>query len=80
MPTAQRSLAQTEKIFAHIVDLMEELTIIYSESEEEDDEAGQEREVLTALVEEAAERGMEELQVERILRSILSLAHSARQG
>ena len=80
MPTAQRSVTQTEKLFMQMLDLIEEITLTYADREEEEEESEREREALTALTEEAAERGLDEDQVERIFRGILTLARNARES
>ena len=73
--------AQAEKIYQEILDLLEELASAYvdardntEESEEEDVDEG---DLVDLMVEEGAERGLDEEQVERVFKAVTTFARKA---
>lgn len=74
---------QAEKIYQQILDQLEALWLLYADAddneEEEDDEQVDNRDIADAMVEEAAERGMDEESVERVFKSIAALAKKAEE-
>lgn len=87
MPVLHRATQRTEAILRQMLDLLEELSLEYGQHQEEDeDEEGghlssaHERDLLLTLTEEAAERGMDEENIEKILRSILHMAKEGHEG
>lgn len=79
---AKNPQLQAEKIYQQILDLLEELAAVYVQAgaeEDEDRDGPSETEVIETLVEEAAERGLNEQQVDRILKMISTCAHTAAE-
>lgn len=77
--------AQAEKIYGQMIDLLEELSLIYSdaadgEDEDQDEFAAADRDIVEGLIEEGVERGMDEESVERVFKSIAAFAKKAREG
>ena len=80
MPVQSATLQHTENTLRQVLDLLEELSVNDVLEDEEDETAQeQEREMLSSLAEEAAERGMDEEQAARILKQILHMVRTARQ-
>lgn len=77
--------APTLKIYREILEQLEELKDLYadaadSDAGEADDEAEAQQDVLDAIVEEAAERGIEEDDSLRIYKAIGLLAKKAQES
>ena len=77
--------APTLKIYREILEQLEELKDLYadaadSDAGEVDDEAEAQQDVLDAIVEEAAERGIEEDDSLRIYKAIGLLAKKAQES
>lgn len=77
--------AQAEKVYEQMIDLLEELSTIYSDAAGEEDEdegefAAADRDIVEGLIEEAVERGLDEESVERVFKSIAAFAKKAREG
>jgi DNA-binding transcriptional regulator GbsR (MarR family) len=78
--------APTLKIYREILEQLEELKDLYADSSdnendrEVDDEAEAQQDVLDAIVEEAAERGIEEDDALRIYKAIGLLAKKAQES
>lgn len=75
--------AQAENILQQMLDLLEELTAIYTdaaaEDEEEDGATLEMDEVIDSIVEEAAERGLDEDAAGRIFRAIAAYAKKSSE-
>lgn len=77
--------APTMKIYREILEQLEELKDLYADAAdadegEADDEAEAQQDVLDAIVEEAAERGIEEDDSLRIYKAIGLLAKKAQES
>lgn len=77
--------AQADKIYHDILDLLEELAAVYTdaanEEEKEDDEESLDvDDVIDAVVEEAAERGLDEETADRAFKAIAALAKKTAEG
>lgn len=80
MPVMQRTAQRTEGVLRQMVDLLEELCIEYAQEDEADRaHPQQERDIIATLEEEAADRGMNEEHVGKILRSALHMAKEGRE-
>ena len=66
---------QAEKIYHQLIDLLEELAIVYANADNEDDdgEGLDMSEVIEGIVEEAAERGLDEIATGRTFNAIRDL-------
>lgn len=76
--------AQAENILQQMLDLLEELTSVYTdasagEEEEDDAHALEMDEVIESIVEEAAERGLDEEAAGRIFRAIAAYAKKSSE-
>jgi hypothetical protein len=75
--------ASAEKIFNDMLDLIEELTAIYADAAPNDDVEDADEldlsEVIEAVAEEAAERGLNEAGSVRILEAISALAKKSAE-
>ena len=78
--------APTLKIYREILEQLEELKDLYADASEDDeggaddDEKEAQQDVLDAIVEEAAERGIEEDDAMRIYKAIGLLAKKAQES
>lgn len=77
--------AQAQKIYRELLELFEELTSIYVEAddsvkEEDEEEVMDEDDLIDLIVEEAAERGLDEELTEKVLKNILTLAKKSAEG
>ncbi len=75
--------AQAEKIFREILDLLEELATAFTDARDNEEDLQEDETIdvdpVDLIVEEAAERGLDEEQVERVFKSIMSLARKASE-
>lgn len=72
--------AQAENILQQMLDLLEELTSVYTFSEEEEEDHALEMDgVIDSIVEEAAERGLDEEAAGRIFRAIAAYAKKSSE-
>lgn len=76
---------QAEKVYREMLNLLETLSAIYSDADDaqEDDDERDDREiedVIDAVVEEAADRGIDEETAERVFKSIAAFAKKASEG
>ena len=80
--------ASAEKLYQQLLDLLEELSVLYTdkgvEDDEEDDDGGDEvledKEIISALVEEAGERGLDEASTERAFKAVALCARKSAEG
>lgn len=81
MPVMHRDAQRTETVLRQVLDAIEELSLQYAQEEEDGDRLHpeQERDLLLSLAEDAAERGLPEERVEKILRFVLHVAKEARE-
>jgi hypothetical protein len=75
----------SEKILREMLDLLEHLTSVYAEVEEEaerdeDDGAMEESEVIDMIVEEAEDRGIDGETAERFLSAAVAAARKSAEG
>ncbi|HVW66626.1 MAG TPA: hypothetical protein VHA78_02750 [Candidatus Peribacteraceae bacterium] len=72
---------QAEKMYQQILDLLEEISLLYADAgdEGEEDELN-DRDIVDMMIEEAIERGMDDESVEKVFKAISSLARKAREG
>ncbi len=70
---------RAETLFRQMLDLIEELSLHYGQEHDDDTPANSaaDREMLLLMAEEAAERGLDEDQVEKLFRSIIHMAKEA---
>lgn len=74
--------AQAENILQQMLDLLEELTAVYTDSSDDDEDDGnalEMDEVIDGIVEEAAERGLDEEAAGRIFRAIAAYAKKSSE-
>lgn len=74
---------QAEKMYQQILDLLEEISLLYAEAdavEEGEEDALNDRDIVDMMIEEAIERGLDEESVEKVFKAISSLARKAREG
>lgn len=77
--------AQAEKLYHQLLELLEEMNAVYTDvdtSDTEDDEAEPVDidDVIDGLVEEAAERGLDEEAAERVFKSMAAFAKKAQEA
>lgn len=77
--------AQAEKLYQQLLELLEEMSALYAdakEEEEEDDEgvAVDIDDVIDGLVEEGAERGLDEETTERVFKAVKAFAEKAAEA
>lgn len=79
--------AATLKIYREILDQLEELKDVYSDATDDDDaettddeDSGAQQDVLDAIIEEAAERGIDEEDVSRVFKAIGAIAKKAQES
>ncbi len=79
MPVMNRTENRTETLLRQMLDLIEELSLHYGQEHDDDapSRAAQDREVLLSLAEEAAERGLDEDQIEKLFRAVIHMAKEA---
>lgn len=81
-PMAKDPQAQAENILQQMLDLLEELTAVYTGSGDEDEDdahALEMDEVIDGIVEEAAERGLDEDAAGRIFRAMAAYAKKSSE-
>lgn len=78
MPVVNPISQRPETLLRQVLDVLEELSLYYQDADDASAEA--DRETLMALAEEAAERGLDEDQVEKILRTIVHAAKEAGES
>jgi hypothetical protein len=75
--------SQAEGVYRQILDLLEDLSVVFSdEAEAEEDEDARPfdiDDVISAAVEEAAERGLDEESAERIFKAVAVFAEKAAE-
>ncbi len=76
---------QSEKIYRQILDQLEELWLIYADTddaEENPDEGTDEndRDIVDAMVEDGTERGIDEESLEKVYKAITALAKKAQDA
>lgn len=74
--------AQAENILQQMLDLLEELTSVYTDSGEEEEDSALALEmdgVIDSIVDEAAERGLDEEAAGRIFRAIAAYAKKSSE-
>lgn len=79
MPVLHRTTQRAEVLLRQMLDLLEELSLHYGQ-EHEDATApnpARDRELLLSIAEEAAERGLDEEQIEKLFRSVIHVAREA---
>lgn len=78
--------AQADKIYHGILDLLEELAAVYADAaggddvKDDEDETLDVDDVIDAVVEEAAERGLDEETADRAFKAIAALAKKTAEG
>jgi len=78
--------AQADKIYREILELLEQLSVVYAEAANSEDEKDDEDEsldvddVIDAMIEEAAERGLDEETADRAFKAIAALAKKTAEG
>jgi chorismate mutase len=76
--------AEAEKLYQQILDALEEMTHVYMDAgaaETEDDEGGiEDDDIVDMMIEEAAERGLDEESVNRVFKAVAMLAKKAQEG
>ena len=77
MPVVNPVSERPETLLRQVLDVLEELSLYYQDA---DGDSVDDRDTLMALAEEAAERGLDEDQVEKILRSIVHIAKEAGEA
>lgn len=75
--------ALADKLYRDILDMVEELVAVYADAENSEDDDGEGfnlEEVLDGVVEEAAERGLDEQASSRVFNMIDALAKKSVRG
>lgn len=81
MPVLSNTQAHTESLLRKMLDLIEELSVHYGQMRDDEPSLpAQERELMALLAEDAGERGLDEAQVEKILRLTLQMAREGAEG
>ncbi len=76
---------QSEKIYKQILEQLEELWLLYADTddeEEDEDEGGSEddRDIVDAMVEDGTERGIDEESLEKVFKAVSALAKKAQDA
>ena len=75
---------QATKMYRQILDILEELALLSTDATEEeevdDSEPQVDTDIVDAMVEEAAERGLDEESAERVFKSIAALVGKSQEG
>ena len=80
MPVVKQSHEQVEKIYEKVVDLLEEISLLASEEEADDEQGYSEHQFVEDLLEDAVERGLDEESIARVLRTVMMMRRKAREG
>ncbi|UPA22833.1 hypothetical protein K8942_01310 [Candidatus Peribacteria bacterium] len=76
---------QSEKIYRLILDQLEELWLLYADTDDEE-EAGEDapeesdRDIVDAMVEDGTERGIDEESLEKVFKAVSALAKKAQDA
>jgi DNA-binding transcriptional regulator YhcF (GntR family) len=75
---------KAEKIYKQILDQLEEIWLLYADADEDEEkeedpsENVSDRDIVDAMIEEGAERGLDEESVEKVFKAISALATKAQ--
>lgn len=76
---------QSEKIYRQILDQLEELWLLYADSEDEEENPDEgtdenDRDIVDAMVEDGTERGIDEESLEKVFKAVSALAKKAQDA